>query len=185
MTKQEQHNNLSQFFSNQYQKLVKTFRAKYESLSTMEVEDIVSGLMIDLFNQVDIGERIENLGAYIYRSIQFRTIDYLRHRKHQVSLSQVPPEGKPSLEETHPALQYDMQTVLNQRETQRRLVAALDQLEPKQRAVWVATELDGYAFRELSELWHIPIGTLLSRKHRAEASLQKALADLIEEDQTK
>ncbi len=58
---------------------------------------------------------------------------------------------------------------------------ALDELEPKQRAAWIATEIDGYTFRELAEEWGEPIGTLLARKHRATNALQKALKDLYEE----
>lgn len=54
----------------------------------------------------------------------------------------------------------------------------VDTLEPKQRAVFIATEFDGKSFKELSELWHEPIGTLLSRKSRAMKALQTKLKDL-------
>jgi DNA-directed RNA polymerase specialized sigma24 family protein len=45
--------------------------------------------------------------------------------------------------------------------------------------VWIATEIDGYTFRELSKEWGLPMGTLLVRKHRAVAALQKELRDLM------
>jgi len=71
-----------------------------------------------------------------------------------------------------------MQAELDASEIRERLTMALDNLEPNQRAVWIATELDDYSFRELSEEWGVPLGTLLARKHRAVAALQKALQDL-------
>jgi DNA-directed RNA polymerase specialized sigma24 family protein len=50
-------------------------------------------------------------------------------------------------------------------------------LEPKQRAVWIATEIEGYTFKELAAKWEEPIGTLLSRKSRATKILRKLLKD--------
>lgn len=61
----------------------------------------------------------------------------------------------------------------------RRFGVALDVLDPKQRAVFLATELDGKSFKELSALWDEPIGTLLSRKSRAVKALKKMLNDEI------
>jgi RNA polymerase sigma factor (sigma-70 family) len=70
-----------------------------------------------------------------------------------------------------------MESEIEASEIRGRLVEALDALEPNQRAIWVATELDGYSFRELSKEWGVPVGTLLARKHRANAALQKELQD--------
>ena len=51
-------------------------------------------------------------------------------------------------------------------------------LNPQERAVWLATEVDGLSFRKLAARWGEPTGTLLSRKSRATAKLRKQLADL-------
>jgi len=42
----------------------------------------------------------------------------------------------------------------------------------------IATEFDGRSFRELSEAWEIPIGTLLARKSRALRKVKDALIGL-------
>ncbi len=169
---------LGQFFSEKYKKLVKYFQVNYSDLSDMEAEDIVSDLMLDLFEKVDILDRVENLSAYIYRSIRNKANDYLRRRKKTVSLDDSVSEesGNPRGEEVQEP-QYDMTAELEASEVRERLVQALDALEPNQRAVWIATELDGYSFRQLSEEWGVPVGTLLARKHRANAVLQKKLQD--------
>jgi DNA-directed RNA polymerase specialized sigma24 family protein len=41
----------------------------------------------------------------------------------------------------------------------------------------LATEIDGFTFRDLAEEWNEPIGTLLSRKSRAAAKLRQLLSD--------
>lgn len=179
MVEQEREQDFAGFFSKQYKKLVRSFRARYADLSEMEVEDIVSDLMADLFNRVDITEQVENIGAYIYRSIQNRVIDYLRRRKKTVSFDgTVSDDDERDLRNAVPEPSYDMQSEVDASEIRERLIKALDTLEPNQRAVWIATELDGYTFRELAEEWDLPMGTLLARKHRAVAALQKELQDL-------
>lgn len=170
---------LGRFFSDKYRKLVRYFQVNYADLSDMEAEDIVSDLMADLFEKVDILDPVENLSAYIYQAVRNKANDYLRRRKKTVSL-----DAPVSEEADHSALEaivepgYDMAAELEAPEIRRRLVQALDALEPNQRAVWIATELDGHSFSELSEEWGVPMGTLLSRKHRANAALQKELQDL-------
>jgi RNA polymerase sigma factor (sigma-70 family) len=167
-----------QFFSEKYGNLVRYFQVNYSDLSDTEAEDIVSDLMADLFETADILNRVENISAYIYQSIRNKAIDYLRKRKKTVSFSDlVSEETDDFAREAIPEPRYDMTAELEAAEIRRRLVRALDALEPNQRTVWIATELDGYSFRELSEEWRVPIGTLLARKHRANAALQKELQD--------
>jgi RNA polymerase sigma factor (sigma-70 family) len=179
MNEQEEKQDFAGFFSNQYRKLVRYFRARYEDLSEMEVEDIVSDLMTDLFDRVDITDHVENLAAYIYRSVQNRAVDYLRRRKKTVSFdAAVDDEEEQPGRQTIPEPVYDMEPELEAMEIRRRLIEALDTLEPDQRAVWIATEIDGRSFRELAKEWNAPLGTLLARKHRANAALQKELQDL-------
>ncbi len=179
MNEKAGRHDVAQFFSDKYKKLVNYFHANYSNLSGMEAEDIVSDLMADLFEKADFMAHVEDLSAYIYRSIQNKANDYLRRRKKTVSLEDASP-GEPDSHgrESIPELSYDMETEIEASEIRDRLIEALNQLEADQSAVWIATELDGYSFRELSEEWGAPIGTLLARKHRANAALQKKLKDL-------
>ena len=61
------------------------------------------------------------------------------------------------------------------------LDAALDELPPEQRTVFIAHELEGRSFKELSEASGIPVNTLLSRKHYAVLHLRKRLKSIYEE----
>jgi RNA polymerase sigma factor (sigma-70 family) len=169
---------VSRFFIEKYQKLVKYFQASYSDLSVMEMEDLVSDMMTDLLEKSEIMGRVENASAYIFQSIRNKVNDYLRRNKKTVSLDGplADPEDN-SPRETIPEPSYDMTAELESAEIRDRLILALDALEPNQRAIWIATELDGRSFQELSEEWETPMGTLLARKHRANAALQKALQD--------
>lgn len=170
---------VARFFSDNYRKLVRYFQANYSDLSDMEAEDIVSDLMADLFEKIDVMRDVENISAYIYRSIQNKANDYLRRRKKTISYEKAASgEGDSPGRETVPEPRYDMESQIEASEIRGRLIEALDQIEPDQRAVWIATELDGYSFRELAEEWGVPLGTLLARKHRANAALQRELKDL-------
>jgi RNA polymerase sigma factor (sigma-70 family) len=169
---------VSRFFIDRYKRLVRYFQASYSDLSEMEVEDIVSDMMTDLLERSEIMGRVENASAYIFQSIRNKINDYLRRKKKTVSLEEsLPDEGGNFPQESIPELSYDMSAELEAAEIRRRLIQALDALEPNQRAIWIATELDGRSFHELSEEWETPMGTLLARKHRANAALQKALQD--------
>jgi RNA polymerase sigma-70 factor (ECF subfamily) len=53
---------------------------------------------------------------------------------------------------------------------------ALDQLEPRFRAVAVLRLIDGYSTKETAEILGLPLGTVLSRLARAQNKLKKILA---------
>lgn len=164
------------FFAGQYKKLVRLFQAKYRNIPQMEVEDVISELMTDLLDRTDWEGQVENLGGYIYRAVQNRIHDYLRRKKKTLSLDE--PDLKTGRALNEKIVSYAEEAQQDSLEIRDRLIQALDELKPAQRTVWIATEMDGYTFRELSEMWGIPIGTLLARKHRANSSLQKLLRDL-------
>jgi RNA polymerase sigma factor (sigma-70 family) len=61
------------------------------------------------------------------------------------------------------------------------LAAALDELPPDQRDVFVAHEIDGLTFKEMAKAAGVPINTLLSRKHYAVQRLRERLKPLHDE----
>ncbi len=167
------------FFAAKYRKLVGYFQASYADLSAMEVEDLVSDLMVDLLERSEVLARVENATAYIYQAVRNRAVDYLRRRKKTVSFEATRQDADDaSPHDAIPEPRYDMTAEIEAGEIRERLLEALNALEPKQRAIWIATECEGSSYRELAEAWGTPVGTLLARKHRANAALQKALADL-------
>jgi RNA polymerase sigma factor (sigma-70 family) len=86
-----------------------------------------------------------------------------------------------TLKDTLSDLRYDAQNQLERREIRAQIHGALDELSFEQRRVFIATELEGRSYRELSDLWGIPVGTLLSQKHRAVQKIRIALAPYLNE----
>jgi len=62
-----------------------------------------------------------------------------------------------------------------------RLKAAIDELKPEYRSVLLLWGVEGLKYREIATIQDVPIGTVMSRLHRARSILMEELADLAEE----
>jgi RNA polymerase sigma-70 factor, ECF subfamily len=62
-----------------------------------------------------------------------------------------------------------------------RLKAAIGALKPEYRSVLLLWGVEGLKYREIAEVQSVPIGTVMSRLHRARAILIEQLANLAEE----
>ncbi len=166
------------FFAKEQNHLHDYVRSRLTDISEMDIEDLLQDLFINLFNKADISLHIENLAAYVYRSVQNRIIDYLRKKKKTTSLDEMinQTDGR-TLNDTMSDPSADVEKSLDRQELYEKLYEAINALEPKQRAVWIATELEEHSFNELAQMWDEPIGTLLARKHRAVKKLQALLKD--------
>ena len=61
------------------------------------------------------------------------------------------------------------------------LEAALEELPKEQRDVFIAHELEGRSFKQMSEQSGVAVNTLLSRKHYAVLHLRRRLQEIYEE----
>jgi len=57
------------------------------------------------------------------------------------------------------------------------VVAAVDQLPPAYREVVMLVDVEGFAYKDAAEILAVPIGTVMSRLHRARRQLQRLLYD--------
>ena len=166
------------FFTRDGEKLVRFAKSRAHRISDMDAEDIVADVMLSLVSRLDIGGPVENLAAYAYRSIRNRIADYERSRSRLTSLDGMADEnGELPLLSMLAADSDEPFQAQDRAERMHRLTDAIGKLEPRQRAVLVATELRGKSFRELSETWGEPVGTLLSRKSRAVKALRRMLEE--------
>ena len=62
-----------------------------------------------------------------------------------------------------------------------RIKVAIEQLRPEYRTVLLLWGVEGMKYREIAEIEEIPIGTVMSRLHRARGILAQQLSDLAEE----
>jgi RNA polymerase sigma factor (sigma-70 family) len=167
------------FFDTERKRFLRYVKSKMAGISQMDAEDVVAEVMLTMLQRAERGSRVENLAAYVYRSLSNGIVDLARRRSRTVSLQSLSEEdGETSLLDYLADGSQDVHSETERREFMRRLIQAMDSLEPKQRAVFIATEVKGLTFRELSIQWNEPVGTLLSRKCRAVKALKEKLRDL-------
>jgi RNA polymerase sigma factor (sigma-70 family) len=139
-------------------------------------EDIVQDVMTGLLDRADPLMPLRSLSAYAYQAIRNRVIDAFRNRKKNVSLDKDDDEDQAlSLSETLHDARFDTGAAIANGELREVLVEAMDRLNINERAVVIATEIEGFTFKELSEMWDVPLGTLLAQKSRALAKLRESL----------
>ena len=173
----KQQNEFVRVVKKEQPKLLRYVRQKLIGISDMDAEDIVADVLFNVYNRMTTDNQVENLAAYLYQSVKHKIWDRFRQAKPPLSLDALDkdagfPRGENLIDTTG-----DVESLVEKKEFALRLKSALLELEPKQRAVWVATELEGYSFKELSQKWGEPIGTLLSRKSRATQALRKLLQE--------
>jgi RNA polymerase sigma factor (sigma-70 family) len=164
---------LTEFFTREWRSLVRTVRRWLSDASEWDAEDVVQDVAESLFESADLAAPILDLSAYVYRALRNRVVDLYRARRLEVD-----PDGLPAALSDQRA---EASRALESRELRERLFDAIDRLPAEQRAVFLATELEGCKFRELARLWQVPLGTLLARKSRAVRALRSALTPLREE----
>jgi len=85
---------------------------------------------------------------------------------------------EPGPDEPGPA--WDLAT-LNWEHVDDRIKTAIDDLRPEYRTVLLLWAVEGLKYREIAAVQEIPIGTVMSRLHRARNTLAVQLADFAEE----
>ena len=165
MSAETQSKRIADLLAIEWTRLVRYVRSWIEDSSDRDAEDIVQDVLAGIFERSDVTAPIVDLTAYLYRSLRNRIVDFYR----------AAPRRAASLAAPIPDTRYEASGEAERKEIREGLFAAIDSLPAPQRAVLVATELEGKSYRELSEEWETPIGTLLARKHRAVRALRKAL----------
>ncbi len=149
--------------------LVRTVKGRLSQRKT-EAEDLVQDAFVKLW-EANL-DPIENLAGYVYIAVANRVRDWFRRKASQEE--ELATEWAELVADT----QSDQVSSLETQERERALWSAIDELPSSQKAVLIATEIEGWTFEELADLWDEPLGTLLSRKHRAVKTLRKNLKRL-------
>jgi RNA polymerase sigma factor (sigma-70 family) len=148
-----------------------------------EAEDVLQEALYELVNAYRLLQPVEQAGAWLMRVARNRIIDRFRRRRPQ-PLTEVALEGEEeaaALERLLPAMEDGPDAQLIRELLLDELERALAELPAEQREVFVAQELEGASFRELSARWGVGINTLLSRKRYAVLRLRQRLREAYEE----
>jgi RNA polymerase sigma factor (sigma-70 family) len=176
MEMETQKKSVDSFFRKEYKKLVNYVRMNLDDrYYDAYPEDIVQDVVLSLVSKLNPETQISNMTGYIYRSLKNRILDFRKKKQRTVSLESF---------NDRKSANYLANTVADDAYTEDLDYASLEpevlhqaiaQLHPDEQAVILATEFEKRTYEELSEEWGIPIGTLLSRKHRSLSKLYKIL----------
>ena len=163
---------LAVFFSGEYRRMTSFVRRIIDDTADYDGEDIVQDVITGIFEAADITRPIENMAAYVYRSLRNRVIDIIRGRKTTLSLNAVNPDTGTALGDLLEDIRYDTEGEFFIQALREELFASIEKLPEDQKAIVIMTEFEGMSYRSISEKTGVPVGTLLSRKSRALDSIR-------------
>ena len=149
-----------------------------------DAEDILQEVFYEFVEAYRLMKPIEQVSGWLFRVARNRIIDLFRRRK-PGSLSDpvtVGDDGEELLlqdlipsRELGPDAAYARSVLLSE------LDDALDELPDQQREVFIAHEVEGRSFKDLSAETGVSVNTLIARKHRAVVHLRQRLEAIHDE----
>jgi RNA polymerase sigma factor (sigma-70 family) len=181
MTEQDQR--ISEAISREQPRLRNFIRKRVADQG--DAEDILQDVFYELVEAYRMLKPVEQVTAWLYRVARNRITDLFR-KKVREALRTEPAsfteDGEAlQLEDLLPSPGAGPEAAYVRSVLLEELDDALDELPPEQREVFVAHELMGYSFKELSAQSGVSVNTLLSRKHYAVQHLRERLQALYDD----
>ncbi|MEM6897827.1 MAG: RNA polymerase sigma factor [Pseudomonadota bacterium] len=136
--------------------------------SATEADDLVQEACLRAISRADQWDPAQPLDRWVFRIARNLWISELRKRKVRVGQGQVPAE------ETHELVSSETgETTVAAAQLTSRIWALPEELS----SVLLLVSVEGYTYKEASALLEIPLGTVMSRIHRARKILSEQLCD--------
>jgi len=148
-------------------------------LDAAEAEDVLQEALYELVAAHRLMQPVEQAGAWLMRVARNRIIDRFRKKKPELLADQGvefdDDDDVGGLEDLLPSPDDGPDAIAMRELMLEKIAAALEELPREQREVFVAQELEGASFKELSARWNVGVNTLLSRKRYAILHLRQRL----------
>jgi RNA polymerase sigma factor (sigma-70 family) len=148
-----------------------------------DAEDVLQDVFYELLEAYRLMKPVEHVTAWLFRVARNRMIDLFR-RKKAGSLNEPVVAGDEGdmlvLEDLLPSAEAGPEAAYARNLLIDALDDALEELPPMQRDVFIAHELEGRSFKEISAETGLSVNTLLSRKHYAVLHLRSRLQSIHE-----
>jgi RNA polymerase sigma factor (sigma-70 family) len=145
-----------------------------------DAEDILQDVLLEFYAATEV---LEQTGAWLFRVAKNRIIDRARRKKEEPLPAVEDGEGASWLEENLPDPAAGPDAAYARSVLLGSIQKALQALPSEQRDVFVAHEIEGRSFADMSAQWRVPQNTLLARKRYAvlalRARLQAEYGDLV------
>lgn len=166
----ENYNKLAAFFGKEYQALKAYVNSRIEASTDRDAEDIIQDVALKLFAGADRYSPINNVAGFVYHTVKNKVIDIMRLNK-----------KKKKVEKNEAKLPVNTEMILEgpednySEQLKEDLKHHILNLKPDYRDIIIAIDFEGHTYKEISEETGIPIGTLMSRRHRAISQLYNKL----------
>lgn len=153
-------------------------------MNERDAEDILQDVFAELIEAYRLTRPIEQVSAWLYQVARNRITDRFRSRRKELALPQVgayADDAEPALESLLPDADAGPEAAFARRVMLEEIIIALDELPRAQREVFVAHEIEGVSFKQMSANTGIGVNTLLTRKHEAVRHLRRKLRDVFDE----
>ena len=150
----------------------------------LDAEDILQDVFHELAEANRLLVPIDHVTGWLFTVARNRIVDLFRKRRPErlaTPLEGADGESRPGLEDLLPSPEAGPEALYARRVLLEELALALDELPEEQRWAFVAHELEGRSFKEMSATTGVSVNTLLSRKHYAVLHLRERLQELHDE----
>jgi len=152
-------------------------------LDTSDAEDVLQDVFYELIAAYRMMQPVEEVTAWMFRVARNRMTDLFRRRK-TVSLNEpasADEDSAETLEDLLPAADAGPDAVFARGVLLEALEDALDELPEAQREAFLAHEVLGRSFKEMSAETGVSVNTLLARKRYAVLHLRERLKNMQKE----
>jgi len=181
MTEQDQR--ISEAISRDEPRLRSFIRRRVADPS--DAEDILQEVFFELIEAYRMMKPVEQVTAWLYRVARNRIIDLFRKRSREQLRTEPAPldeDGEAlGLEELLPSPDAGPDAAYVRSVLLEELDQALEELSDDQREVFIAHEIAGESFKQISTRTGVSVNTLLSRKHYAVLHLRERLRNIYNE----
>ena len=150
-----------------------------------DAEDILQDVFYELVEAYRMMKPVQQVTAWLFQVARNRIIDMFRRKARTTSESEpvalAADRETLLLQELLPSPDGGPEAAYLRSVLAEELEAALDELPDEQREVFIAHELTGYSFKELSASTGVSVNTLLSRKRYAVLYLRERLQAIYDE----
>jgi RNA polymerase sigma factor (sigma-70 family) len=148
---------------------------------TSEAEDILQDVFYELIETYRLMKPVEHVTAWLFRVARNRMVDLFRRKKPSSLNNPVSAEEDgDTLEDLLPSADAGPEAAYARNLLLDELEEALEELPEAQRQVFIAHEVLGQSFKEISAETGLSVNTLLSRKHYAVLHLRQRLQSIYE-----
>lgn len=163
----DNYNNLRSFFNEEYYSLKAYARSRIDNSTDWDAEDIVQDVALKLFSRANSLSPINNIAGFVYRSLKNKIIDKHRVKKETIAIEKELEEKLIHFTE----LLYGKTENYYSAQMKKNLKRAILNLKPLYKSIILAIDFEGLSYKEVSLETGIPVGTLMSRRHRAISQL--------------